>query len=147
MAITATPAFTQQVQTAAAATTSGLAWTPSGTTITNLIKIVTAGINGARVTSLIAATTDTAANDLFIVIDAGGNGGNLGIVGQIDVPITSGTVANKAAVDLLNIPGVAVDNNSKNFIHLEAGDVLYVGLVANMTSTKILFVTAQYENY
>ncbi len=148
--MTSTPVFTQTPLTAAATQTSGSAWTPSGSTTTNLIKILTAGSNGARVTSLIAATTDTAANNLFIVIDAGGNGGNLGIAGQVNVPVTAGTAAGTAATDLLNsatTPGLPVDNNGKNFIHLQANDVLYIGLVTGMTSGKTLFITAQYENY
>jgi hypothetical protein len=68
----------------------------------------------------------------------------------VDVPLTSGTAATKPVVDLLSpatTPGLPVDNNGKNFIHLQAGDVLYVGLVAGMSAGKTLFVTAQYENY
>jgi hypothetical protein len=150
MSVTSTPVFTQAIKSAAATGAATSAWTPSGSSTTNLINVLTAGANGARVTGLIASTTDTSANDLFIVVNRAGAGGTLGIVGQVHVAASSGTIASTPSVDLLasvNTPGLPVDNNGKPFIHLQAGDVLYIGVVANMTAAKTLFIDAQYENY
>lgn len=144
------PIFTSEIKSAAAVGVALSAWTPSGSVTTNLQSVLTAGSDGARVTSLIASTTDTSDVDVFIVIKRTGGAGTLGIVGQIHVPAGSGTQPSTPSVDLLsgiNTPGLPIDNNGKTFIHLQGGDVLYVGVFADMTSAKDLIVDAQYENY
>jgi len=150
MSNTNVPMFTAAVKTAAAVSSAGSAWTPSSSTTTNLISLVTAGSNGSRVTSLILSTTDTSANNVYLVLNAGGAGGVLSIIGQVNVPIGAGTVASTLSVDALlstTVVGLPIDNNGKRYIHMQASDVLYFGTIASVTSGKILFATAMYENY
>jgi hypothetical protein len=150
MANSNVPMFTQKIHTASANTTSGLLWTPSASTTTNLVSLFTAGTNGSRVTSIVFATTDSAANNVFLILNGGGGAGTLSIVGQVNVPLTSGTAGSILAVDALLSTvtvGLPTDNNGKKFIHMEAGDILYYGFVANMTSGKIFYATAMGEDY
>jgi hypothetical protein len=144
------PAFTQTLRSASTAITSGIFWNVSATSTTNLTQIIAATGNGCRVTSLIFSTTDSAANNIYLVLNGGGGGGTLSIVGQVNVPLTSGTTASVLSVDALSptvTVGLPIDNNGKRFIHMETNDILYVGLVASMTSGKIFTSTATYEQY
>ena len=150
MANSNVPMFTQAVKTAGAILNAASAWTPSNTVSTNLVSIMQAGANGARVTSLIFSTTDSAANNVFLVLDVGGAGTNLVILGQVNVPITSGTIASVLSVDALSSTvtvGLPIDNNGKRIIQLGVSDKLWMGVVANMTAAKVLFASCQYENY
>jgi hypothetical protein len=144
------PTFTTTIKTASSSTTAATAWTVSGSTTTNLVSLLTASGNGCRVTSMIFSTTDSAAVNAFIVLNGNGGAGTLSVVGQVNIPLTSGTVASVLAVDGLNpsvTVGLPIDNNGKRFIHMETGDVLYIGVVATMTSGKILQATVMYEQY
>ena len=144
------PIFTQAIKTASASLSAASAWTPAVNSTTNLVALVTGGTNGSRVTSIILATTDTAANNVFLVLDPGGAGTALAILGQVNVPLQSGTTASVLAVDALSSTvtgGLPVDNNGKRFIHLAATYKLYISVVGAMTAGKVLFAAAQYENY
>ncbi len=144
------PMFTQAVKTAGTVLSAASAWTPSNTVSTNLVTLLTAGSNGARVTSLVLSSTDSVTRDVFLVLDVGGAGTNFVILGIVDVLTTSGTVANILAVDALNSTvtvGMPIDNNGKRIIQLGASDKLWIGVAASMTALKIILAAAQYENY
>lgn len=147
MAYSNIPFFTQKTHTAGAVLSAASLWTPSNTVNTNLVTLFTAGANGSRITSLFLATTDSAANDVYIVLDVGGAGTNFVIIAQVHVPITSGTAASVPCVDALALAGFPIDNNGKNIIQLAASDKVWIGVVANMTAAKVLFATAQGEDY
>ncbi|MGP8215789.1 MAG: hypothetical protein ACLQQ4_09525 [Bacteroidia bacterium] len=149
MSVSNVPMFTQKVRTVSSATTNPSAWTPSGSITTNLISVVTGWTNGSRVTGLILGTTDGSSSNVMIVLDGAGAAGPLSIIGEVPVAASAGIAASTPAVDGLSSTvtvGLPIDNNGKRFIHLGASDVLYVGMVANMTS-GILFVTAIVEDY
>ncbi len=144
------PIFTSGITTSTTTLSAATAWTPSTNTTTNLSTLVTAGVNGSRVTSVILATTDTAANNVFLVLDPAGAGTSMGIIGQVNVPISAGTAASVLTVDGLSSTvsvGLPIDNNGKRFLHLAPNDKLRIGVVGNMTAAKVLFASAQYENY
>jgi len=147
MAYSNIPICTQAVLSAGVSLSAASLWTPSNTVSTNLSTLLTAGANGSRVTSILLSTTDSAANDVFIVLDVGGAGTDFVILAQVHVPITSGTAASVPCVDALALAGFPIDNNGKNILQLGAGDKVWVGVVANMTAAKKLFAAAMYENY
>lgn len=151
MANSNAPMFTAKIHTQSTEAATVAAWTPSGTTTTNLLSVFTAGTNGSRVNSIIISTTDTAAVNCFIVQNAGGAAGTLSIVGQVNVPITSGTLASIVSTDALSSTvtvGLPIDNNGKRFIHMQANDILYVGVTSvTMTSGKLLFINVMGEDY
>ena len=155
MAYTANSSISTQSVKSALATigtlaSTGAAWTISLTVTTNLATLFTANANGARITSLLLASTDSAAVNTFLVLNPGGSG-NLTILSLVNVPITSGTAAAApSAVDALSkttLPGLPLDNYGKPYLHLGPNDILYVGVLAAMTANKILFATAMAEQY
>jgi len=150
MAVTTTPVFAQTPKTSTTSLAAASAWTPSVNSTTNMQTLVTAGANGSRVLSILFATTDTTANNVFLVLDPGGAGTALAIIGQINVPIGAGTVASTLTVDAL-LPsvtvGLPIDNNGKRYIELAASDKIWIGVVANMTAAKTLFAAAIREDY
>ena len=117
-------------------------------TNTNAVTVYTAPSAGARVYSLIATSTDTAAVNLCIFIQS--SGGTVIPIAQVNVPANSGNTASTLAVDCL-LPTVAVglpiDNTGKRYIELGNGDLLRVSTVANMTAAKNCYVAAQGAAY
>lgn len=116
----------------------------TGTTKTT---IYTAGANGARVLSIGATTTDTAANDVNLHVQIAGAGTVFNLGGK-RVAIASGdaVASTIAAVQLLDtgqIPMLLADGS----LQLGAGDVLQAGVVAAVTSTKTLTVVVQAIDY
>lgn len=122
--------------------------TAAGTlgTTTNAITVLTAGSNGAIVDSVVASTTSTAAVNLFIsIVDSAGTG--VRPIGIVNVPLSSGNVANTLAVDVLNsavLVGMTVDQNGKRIIRLGASETLRVAVLATLTG--IVYVSAQYTD-
>lgn len=115
---------------------------------TNGATIYTAGSSGGRVESLTAVTDDTVTVNVFIYIFRGSTVIPLGLV---NVPLSSGnTNAARFNVDFLdgvNIVGLPIDNNTKRYIPLMAGDVLKCGALANLTAAKTCWVQAQGSDY
>ena len=113
---------------------------------TNAATVVTAGSNGCIIDSLVASTTSTAAVNLFVsIVDSAGTG--VRPIGIVNVPLSSGNVANALAVDVLNsavLVGMTVDQNGKRIIRLGASETLRVAVVANLTG--IVYVSAQYTD-
>ena len=150
MAISNVPFFTQSVTTNVVTLSAATAWTIGNTSTANTATLVTAGANGTRVNSITLATTDTAANNVFLLLDVGGTGTNIGILGQINVPSSAGTQSSVLVVDALSsvtIPSTLIDNNGKRFIHLAPNDKIRIGVFQNMTAAKVLFCTCSLENY
>lgn len=113
---------------------------------TNAATVATAGANGCIIDALVASTTSTAAVNLFVsIVDSAGTG--VRPLGIVNVPLSSGNVANTLAVDVLNaavLVGMTVDQNGKRIIRLGASETLRVSTVANLTG--IVYVSAQFTD-
>lgn len=110
-------------------------------TSTTVTTICTAGANGSIVESVIAVTSDSAANDCNLYIQHGGSGTTFNIGGK-RVPAGSGDVvaSTTPAVQLLDpaqIAGLLADGTLK----LGANDKLAMGVVAAVTTAKTLTIT------
>jgi hypothetical protein len=114
----------------------------------NTQTVYTAPSDGARIYSLIASTDDTVAVNLFVQIMK--SNGNVVPIAQVNVPLSSGNIASTLMVDCLS-PAVAVglpiDNVGKRYVELAGGDAIIVSTVANMTSAKKCYVSAQGASY
>lgn len=116
----------------------------TGTTVTT---ICTAGANGARVLTVNATTSDTAANDVNLYVQPGGSGTAFNIGGK-RVAIASGnvvasTIPSTNLLDATQIPSLLSDGS----LQLAAGDVLQAGVVAAVTSAKTLTIVVQSTDY
>lgn len=113
---------------------------------TNAVTVVTAGSNGCIIDALVASTTSTAAVNLFVsIVDSAGTG--VRPLGIVNVPLSSGNIANVLAVDVINaavLVGMTVDQNGKRIIRLGANETLRVSTVANLTG--IVYVSAQFTD-
>lgn len=115
-------------------------------TTTNAVTVVTAGLNGCIVDSLVANTTSTAAVNLLVsIVDSAGTG--VRPLGLVNVPLSSGNVSGVLNVDVLNsavLVGMTVDQNGKRIIRLGASETLRVAVLANLTG--VCYVSAQYTD-
>ena len=113
---------------------------------TNASTVATAGANGCIIDALVASTTSTAAVNLFVsIVDSAGTG--VRPLGIVNVPLSSGNIANTLAVDVLSaavLVGMTVDQNGKRIIRLGANETLRVSTVANLTG--IVYVSAQFTD-
>lgn len=106
--------------------------------------VLTAGASGSKVVSLVAATDDTAAENLQVWIK---RGGTYYLLGTVNVPLLSGAGAAGAvaAVDLLNatsMPGLPLDNDGQHYLLLKSGDSLEVSAMATITAAKTTHLVA-----
>lgn len=125
--------------------TQGTEILPADTT--TLKTLFTAGANGARVLSVNAVTSDTAANDLNLYVQVGGAGTNFNIGGK-RVAIASGnvvasTIPSVNVLDGTQITGLLADGS----LQLGAGDVLKAGVVATVTAAKAVQIVVQAVDY
>ncbi len=113
----------------------------------NAATIFTASASGSRVYSLIGTTDDTVTVNVLLFIYRNTTVQPLGIV---NIPLSSGNVANTLNVDMLDptvLKGLPIDNSGKRYIELGANDVLKCGALANLTSAKTCYVTAMGADY
>jgi hypothetical protein len=105
-----------------------------------LKTILTAGVNGSRLESLIVASTDTAARDLqFSILRSSVNY----IIGTVNIPLSSGNINSAPTVNILGagqLPGLAYDAKGNPYMDLKAGDVLQVEALTTVTSGKTISV-------
>ncbi len=114
---------------------------------TNAATVYTAGSLGGRVYSLVANTDDTTAVNVVLFIYSGSTVRPLGIV---NVPISSGNVANTLNVNMLDsavLKGLPVDSANNRYIPLAASEILKAGALANLTTAKTCYVTALGSDY
>lgn len=114
---------------------------------TNAATCYTAGSSGGRVYSLVANTDDTAAVNVLLFIYSGSSVRPLGIV---NVPLSSGNVANVLNVNMLEstvLKGMPVDSSGNRYIPLAANEILKAGALANLTAAKTCYVVALGSDY
>ena len=113
--------------------------------------VCTAGTNDSVLKSLIVTSNDSAEKHLHIWLDRAGTT-PLTLLATISIPATAGanTGGNVASVDVLGslmFLGLPTDQTGKPTLPMAASSKLYVGLVAGLTATKVLYVTAVLEDY
>jgi hypothetical protein len=127
----------------------------TGTTIgtlgsnTNGTTVYTAGSQGGRVISLTGATNDTVTVNVFIYIL---RGSTVLPVALVNIPLSAGNFNStvRAVVDFLNgsnIPGLPIDNTSRQYIPLMPNDVLRASTLANLSGGTSAWLTAHGQDY
>ncbi len=114
---------------------------------TNAATCYTAGSSGGRVYTLVANTDDTVTVNVMLFIYSGSTVRPLGIV---NVPLSSGNVANVLNVNMLDsavLKGLPLDSANNRYIPLAANEILKAGALANMTTAKTCWVTALGSDY
>lgn len=114
---------------------------------TNAATAYTAGTKGGRVYSLIANTDDTVAINVLLFIY---NGSSVRPLGIVNVPLSSGNVANVLNVNMLDstvLKGLPIDNAGNRYIPLNNNEILKAGSLAGLTAAKTCYVTALGSDY
>ena len=113
--------------------------------------VATAGTNDSVLKSLIVTSNDSADRYIHIWLDRAGTT-PLTLLATVPIPAASGSSATGivASVDVLGslmFLGLPTDQTGKPTLPMAASSKLYVGLVAGLTATKVLYVTAVLEDY
>lgn len=104
---------------------------------TNADTVFTAGAEGATLNQLTATSDDTSAVTLSLAIN---NGTLTNIIGQVVVPIGSGTTTT-AATNLLDPDKIRMLQADGSLV-LEAANTLEVNATVAVTAAKTVYVTA-----
>lgn len=139
MAGTATPIFPQTVKNFVAKIVPADA--------TNLVTLITGGVNGTRIDSIMVSSTDTAAKDLQFVLTVSAVDY---IIATMTIPLTSGHVASVSAVDILRharITGLALDAPGNKILLIASGAVLKMRTLTTVTAAKEIAAFAQGGDY
>lgn len=129
------------------ATISGSSNTVTLGSDTNGVTVYTAGASGGRVYTLVANTDDTAAVNVLLYILNSSTARPLGIV---NVPLSSGNSSGVLNVNMLDstvLKGMPLDAAGNRYIPLAENEVLKCGALANLTSGKKCYVTAEGSDY
>lgn len=105
--------------------------------------LLTAGANGARITSIGVVSDDTAAVVLNIFYN---DGSTDFLLGSVTVPTLAGTDGSTPAVSILNITDLPFLCEDLSFF-LEGSDLIKVASQAAVTTAKKVTVIAQYGDY
>ncbi len=110
--------------------------------------LYTAGANGARILAINCVTSDTAANDLNVLVKTAGGGGTARNIGGKRVPIASGdqvasTITSINLLDPAQIACLLPDGS----LQLGASDVLQIAPVAAVTAAKTLTIVVIAVDY
>lgn len=108
----------------------------------NQKTVYTAGANGSKVSSLIAASTDPAAHDVQISITNGGTAFPLGTISVAAGAGNSSGVTSANMLDPTRLVGLAYDSDGNPFIHLVSGDSLTVSALSTVNSGKVITIVA-----
>lgn len=151
MAKTTTCPITQNIKNSFAAlvNATGAVSGESGTSVTNLVTIYTAGSNDAVVKSLLVTSSDGTARTLNLYIN---NGTADFLIGAVTIPANSGaaTGGTTANIDYLGsqyINGLPFDQSGKPVIPLQATYILKAGVQVAVSSAKTITISAIVEEY
>ncbi len=111
---------------------------------TTIVDFVTAGSSGTRINS-ISATTDDDTADVALIIYYH-DGADDFIIGRVNIPIGSGTDGTNPTISVLNITDLPFLADDLSY-YLANGSKLRVSLVATITATKVLHLTAVCGDY
>lgn len=145
MAVTATPVFPQTPKCTPQNFVQG---TDSAGTYKTLF---TAGTNGSKVTSVIAATDDGSATHLLTLVLT--RSATDYYIGSYTIPVSSGTSGTANNVDLLSggpsgtIIGLSIDNDGQKYLFMESGDTLRLTFATALTAGKRIDVITTGSNF
>jgi hypothetical protein len=124
---------------------------------TSLMALATGGVNASKVTSLVAANTDTNAYTLQLVVNVGGtlsagvvSGGTNYLIASVALPASSGNIAGTPPVGVLsdaNIPGIALDSTAQPYLYLNSGNYLCVALTTTISAGKLVSACATLADF
>lgn len=106
------------------------------------LKTIHTPTTAAKVTAVMASSTDTASRDVTLYVTKGGIDYPLGTV---NIPITAGTITATGGVNLLDalkIPGLPVDSDGQRYLLLEVGAVLKAAVLVAVTAAKAINIVA-----
>ena len=109
--------------------------------------VITAGANGTKLVSLTAASDDTVARVVQVILTRSATDH---ILASASVPAASGTDGTTAAVNLINstiLPGLPVDNDGQRYLFLESGDTLAVKSTTTVSVAKTVSVAANFGHF
>lgn len=109
---------------------------------TTLKTLVTAGVNGSRVNSIVVAMTDTTTRDVQIWLTR--SAVNY-LLGTVNIPLSAGNTNAAPSVNILGnaqIPGLAFDSNGNPYLDLFAADVLAFACTGTVTAAKSINIVA-----
>ena len=140
MAVTHLPVMVQTPETASAT------WTNADSADTKK-TVATAGTNGAKITAIVATSSDTSDRvaQLWITRSAVSY-----LLASVNIPDLSGFNGTDVTVDLKNstsLPGLPVDNDGQTYLFLESGDTLQVSFTTQVTAAKTVYVTTFFANF
>ena len=139
MAVTATPAFPQAINTAVQTIL------PADTTTAK--TIFTAGANGSKIDAIFVTSTDTAARDLILNVVVSATAYPIGIV---SIPITAGTVSTVPTVDYLRsaqVPSFSFDAFGNKCMYIAAGVTLTANVGVAVTAAKVITIVVQGSDF
>lgn len=138
MSLTATPVFPQTPQMGVQQFLNADA--------SNKKTIITAGVNGTKVLSLTATSTETA-NARVAQVWLTRSGVSY-LLTSVNIPVNSGFDGTTASVNLMNDtqwPGQSFSDG--NFFFLQSGDTLQVSMSTTITAGKEIDIVANYLNF
>ena len=109
--------------------------------------LYTASTNDAVLKALNVASTDSAAR-VVSLWEQDSAGGQLNLIGAVNIPLTSGSTGSIASIDMLStlIPSLPYDASGKRVFPLKAGTKLYCSVPA-VTASTYISVHAMIEEY
>lgn len=119
--------------------------------VSDTVLFFTAGAEGSVLKSMTIASNDSAAKNVSIWIQPGGTG-DIILLGTVNVPLTAGYSSTGVLlnVDVLGnqyITGLTIDQSGRPVLPLEAGTKIYCGLVATLSTGKVLYVHGVAEDF
>lgn len=117
----------------------------SNATGTSQVTVVTAGGNGNKVVSLLATSTDTAAQIVQVAIV---RSSTTYVLATTQVAANAGSTNATAPVDLLAIvPNLSRDQDGQPYLFIESGDALVLSTVGTVTAGKVVSVHSDHAEF
>jgi hypothetical protein len=110
-------------------------------------SLYTAPAQGAKVRAISICSDDTTNRDALIYLSKSGTNY---VVGNVDVPLgsgTNGTVNGVNGLNTTNLPWTTKDNNYNPYIELEAGESLKASMLTAVTAAKTVTIVVLSEEY
>ena len=108
--------------------------------------LITASADGNKVVAISAINTEVISDRLLQFWVS--RGGVFFLLNTVNVPLTSGSVATVAPVNIFaNWTGLPVDNDGQKYLYLESGDVLSVASTGTVATLKEVDVVAVYGSF
>ncbi len=134
MAVTATPIYPQSILSKPTQFTSS-------TSTSTPTQILAAQTNGAKIETILVASSDTSAHDINLYLNVSSTNY---FIGTVNIPITAGTVDTIPAVNLLSALSSSAsllplpkDANGNPYLYLDSATSLTAAPAVALTSGKL----------